>query len=138
MQPKVYTIPAHRPFLATLAAGLLGMAGGDPLQLTRITVLLPTRRAVRRCARHSCKSLRAENRPGAEPLLLPRMRPIGDLDSDELSLVRRAARTDLAVPPADPRAAPASAADPARAAIGASGAVRSRSYPDKPPRSRPA
>ncbi len=47
MQPKVYTIAAYRPFLATLAAGLLGMAGADPLQMTRITVLLPTRRAVR-------------------------------------------------------------------------------------------
>src|SRR5947209_20194615 len=47
VQPKVYTIAPHRPFLATLAAGLLGMAGTDPLQLPRITVLLPTRRAVR-------------------------------------------------------------------------------------------
>ena len=44
---SVYTIAPDRPFLTTLAAGLLGGAGGDPLALTRITVLLPTRRAVR-------------------------------------------------------------------------------------------
>ena len=47
VQPKVYTIAPERPFLATLADGLLGMTAGDPLRLSRITVLLPTRRAVR-------------------------------------------------------------------------------------------
>src|SRR5437016_8726856 len=45
--PHVYTIAPDRPFLATLAQGLLGLAGGDPLSLTRMTVLLPTRRAAR-------------------------------------------------------------------------------------------
>ena len=47
VQPKVYTIAPERPFLATLAGGLLEMTGGDPLRLPRVTVLLPTRRAVR-------------------------------------------------------------------------------------------
>src|SRR6266568_1243312 len=47
VQPKVYTIAPERPFLATLAGGLLGMTGGDPLWLPCVTILLPTRRAVR-------------------------------------------------------------------------------------------
>ncbi|HEY4471112.1 MAG TPA: double-strand break repair protein AddB, partial [Stellaceae bacterium] len=97
VQPKVYTIAAHRPFLATLAGGLLGMAGADPLQLPRITVLLPTRRAVR-SLRDAFLRVAPDGKVVGTPLLLPRMRPIGDLDSDELSLSDGAA-DDLAVPP---------------------------------------
>src|SRR5437879_8951315 len=96
-QPQVYTIAAYQPFLATLAAGLLGIAGADPLQLARITVLLPTRRAVR-SLREAFLRIAPDGKVVGTPLLLPRMRPIGDLDSDELSLsnVREA---DLVVPP---------------------------------------
>ena len=53
-----------------------------------------------RCARHSCVSRRTAKRSGT-PLLLPRMRPIGDLASDELSL-SDAGEEDLAVPPPIP------------------------------------
>ncbi|MBV8574988.1 MAG: double-strand break repair protein AddB, partial [Acetobacteraceae bacterium] len=100
MQPKVYTIAAHRPFLATLAAGLLGMAGGDPLQLQRITVLLPTRRAVR-SLRDAFLRVAPDGKSAGTPLLLPRMRPIGDLDADELWLSDGGAE-NLAVPPPIP------------------------------------
>jgi ATP-dependent helicase/nuclease subunit B len=100
VQPKVYTITARRPFLATLAAGLLGMAGADPLQLPRITVLLPTRRAVR-SLRDAFLRVAPDGKVAGTPLLLPRMRPIGDLDSDELSLSDGGAE-DLAVPPPIP------------------------------------
>ncbi len=100
MQSKVYTIAAHRPFLATLAAGLLGMAGADPVVLPRITVLLPTRRAVR-SLRDAFLRVAPEGKAAGTPLLLPRMRPIGDLDSDELSLSDGGAE-DLAVPPPIP------------------------------------
>ena len=75
MQPKLYTIAPERPFLATLADTLLGMAGDDPLLLSRVTVLLPTRRAVRD-AFPACHS-----RTGREPgtlIMRPRMRPIGE------------------------------------------------------------
>jgi ATP-dependent helicase/nuclease subunit B len=102
VQPKVYTIAPDRPFLATLAAGLLEMAGDDPLVLPRITVLLPTRRAVR-SLREAFLRTTLDGREAGKPLLLPRMRPIGDLDSDELSLGESAAGAEtLAVPPAIP------------------------------------
>jgi ATP-dependent helicase/nuclease subunit B len=100
VQPKVYTIAAHRPFLSTLAAGLLGMAGADPLQLPRITVLLPTRRAVR-SLRDAFLRVTPDGKAVGTPLLLPRMRAIGDLDSDERSLSDGGAE-DLAVPPRIP------------------------------------
>ena len=47
MRQNIFTIAPERPFLATLARGLLDMAAGDPLKLARMTVLLPTRRAAR-------------------------------------------------------------------------------------------
>jgi len=47
MPANIYTISPDRPFLATLAEGLLAITGRDPLALPRVTVLLPTRRAVR-------------------------------------------------------------------------------------------
>ena len=100
MPPRVYTIAAHRPFLATLAAGLLGMAGADPLVLPRITVLLPTRRAVR-SLRDAFLRVAPDGKEVGSPLLLPRMRPIGDLGSDELSL-SDTGEEDLAVPPPIP------------------------------------
>ena len=100
MQPKVYTIAAHRPFLTTLAAGLLGMAGTDPLKMARITVLLPTRRAVR-SLREAFLRVAPDGKEVGTPLLLPRMRPIGDLGSDELSL-SDTGEEDLAVPPPIP------------------------------------
>jgi ATP-dependent helicase/nuclease subunit B len=45
--PHIYTIAPGRPFLATLAQGVIALAGGDPVRLPQMTVLLPTRRAVR-------------------------------------------------------------------------------------------
>ncbi len=102
MTPRLYTIAPGRPFAATLAQGLLAMAGSDPLSLSRITVLLPTRRAVR-ALRDAFLRTAPDGREPGTPLLLPRMRPIGDLDSDELTLVDGIADADgLAVPPAIP------------------------------------
>src|SRR5271169_4074126 len=102
VQPQLYTIAPDRPFLATLAAGLLDIAGDDPLALPRVTVLLPTRRAVR-ALREAFLRVLPDGRDAGTPLLLPRIRPIGDLDSDELSLVEGVANDgDLVVPPAIP------------------------------------
>src|SRR5271169_1885281 len=102
VQPKLYTIAPDRPFLATVAEGLLAIAGDDPLALPRATVLLPTRRAVR-ALREAFLRVLPDGRDPGTPMLLPRMRPIGDFDSDELSLVEGVAENgDLTVPPAIP------------------------------------
>jgi len=94
--PRLYTIAADRPFLATLAQGLIALTGGDPLRLPRMTVLLPTRRAAR-SLREAFLRLTGEGSDPGAPLLLPRMRPIGDLDAGEFS-----DDETLAVPPAIP------------------------------------
>src|SRR5947207_1143317 len=100
--PHIYTIAPDRPFLATLAQGLLTLADGDPLNLRRMTVLLPTRRAAR-ALREAFLPLTAEGSDPGAPLLLPRLRPIGDLDDDEIALAAEAGDDpSLAVPPAIP------------------------------------
>ncbi len=102
MRPRLYTIPPERPFLAVLAEGLVAMAGGNPLALSRIIVLLPTRRAIR-ALRDAFLRVSPDGRGPGTPLLLPRMRPIGDLDSDELSLNDSSGDgDDLSIPPAIP------------------------------------
>src|SRR5215472_8368518 len=80
MASRVFTIPAGVAFLDALAEGILARAGGDALALSRATVLLPTRRA--------CRALREAflRRTQGRPTLLPRLRPIGDVDDDELAI----------------------------------------------------
>src|SRR5690349_2150104 len=85
---RIYDIPAHLPFLDCLAAGVLrevaGEAPGDASsRLSRVTILLPTRRSARALR---TAFLRAA---GDQALLLPRMRALAGLsteDADELAL----------------------------------------------------
>jgi ATP-dependent helicase/nuclease subunit B len=76
----LYSIPPEQSFVDALARGLLARAGDDPLKLADPLILLPTRRA--------CRALREAflRQSGGEALILPRMRPIGDVDEDELAL----------------------------------------------------
>src|SRR5438874_7220524 len=100
--PHIYTIAPDRALLATLARGLLALAAGDPLRLTRMTVLLPTRRAAR-SLREAFLRLTAEGSDPGAPLLLPKMRPVGGLDEDEVALAMEGADdVTLAIPPAIP------------------------------------
>lgn len=94
----VFSIDAGVPFLDALAAGLLARAGGEPLALARMTVLLPTRRAARSLAE---AFLRQGN---GRPLLLPRLVPVGDVDADELAILADESAGDDAIdlPPAVP------------------------------------
>lgn len=99
--PGLYSIPAHRPFLDDLAAAILdeAAASGNPLSLSRITVLLPTRRA---CRAMQDGFLRLS---GGAGLILPRLVPIGDIDEDELLLSDMSlgdAPDDGGLPPAMP------------------------------------
>ncbi len=77
-RPSLYTIAPGRPFLDLLAAGILQRHGTTPERLARVTVLLPTRRA---CRALTEAFLRAGE---GKALLLPRIRPLGDIDEDEL------------------------------------------------------
>ena len=76
--PRWYAIPAHRPFLEDLAAGVLDWLGDKPPEvLSDTTILLPNRRAARAFT-GALATLR-----GDRPLLLPQVRPLGDLEEDE-------------------------------------------------------
>lgn len=76
--PRWYAVEPHRPFLEDLADGVLAMAGEGPAErLADTLVLLPNRRAAR--AFTEALSRRAAGRA----LLLPQVRPLGDLEEDE-------------------------------------------------------
>ncbi|MFN3462086.1 MAG: double-strand break repair protein AddB, partial [Oceanibaculum sp.] len=97
--PSVFSIPAGAGFADALAAGLMARAGGDPLALSRMLILVPTRRGGR-ALREAFLRL-----SDGRPLLLPRTMPLGDLDADEIELHGEAeapgsAATDI--PPAIP------------------------------------
>ncbi len=81
--PQLYTIPPLVPFVDSLALGIVDRFGdaADPLALSRVTILVPTRRAVRSLAD---AFLRLAQKTGPAALLLPQMQPIGDVDEDEL------------------------------------------------------
>ncbi|SLN22223.1 double-strand break repair protein AddB [Oceanibacterium hippocampi] len=71
---NVFAIPAHVPFVDALARGLLARHGDDPLTLSRVTLFLPTRRAL-----PALRSAFLRQMDG-KATLLPQMRPLGDVD----------------------------------------------------------
>jgi len=92
----VYTIPPDRSFVDSLAQGILAETGSRPQALLDYTILLPTRRA---CRALRDAFLRASD--GAA-LLLPAMRPLGDVDEDELLLQDLPAGANTDIPPMIP------------------------------------
>ncbi|MFT6580275.1 MAG: ATP-dependent helicase/nuclease subunit B [Alphaproteobacteria bacterium] len=94
MDTHVFTIPPGCSFVDALAEGLLAESGGDPFGLVDYTILLPTRRA--------CRALRDAflRAGGGRAMMLPAMRPLGDVDEDELALGETPALDDLDIPPA--------------------------------------
>ena len=76
----VYTIPSGTPFLAALGKGIMDMSTDNHIPLTDFRVLLSHRRA--------CRELQNIflNLSDGKPLLLPQIRPIGEIEEDELSL----------------------------------------------------
>lgn len=76
--PRWYTIEAQRPFLDDLAAGVLDWLGEHPPEtLSDAVILLPNRRAARAFTAALTKQA------GGRPILLPQVRPLGDLEEDE-------------------------------------------------------
>jgi len=102
---RVFTIAPSAPFLPTLIRALINgavipgfPASDDPLALTAATIYLPTRRACRLARDVFLDTL------GRNAALLPRIRPIGDIDEDELAFADAAAgalaEAALELPPA--------------------------------------
>jgi ATP-dependent helicase/nuclease subunit B len=102
---RVFTIASSAPFLPTLIRALVDgtlvpgfPASDDPLALTAATLYLPTRRACR-----LARDLFVDA-AGRKAAMLPRIRPIGDIDEDELAFADAAsgvlAETALDLPPA--------------------------------------
>ncbi len=84
---RVFSIADGTRFLPTLADALLSGTFGpvadpaaDPLALADIRIFLPTRRAARALATALLERL------GSAAAILPQIRPIGDLDEDDLLL----------------------------------------------------
>lgn len=75
-RPTVFTIPAHRSFADSLAAGLIARHGRDPMALAGGRILLPNNRAVRALTE-------AFVRASGTGLVLPRLIAIGDPDLDD-------------------------------------------------------
>ena len=100
-RPTIYNIPAHVGFSDCLADGLLDRYDAtkdDPLRLARVTLLLPTRRAVRSVREALLR------RGDGKPMLLPAMLALGDLGGDEEALESDAsllgAENEIDLPPA--------------------------------------
>ena len=79
-RPRVWSIAAHRGFADALVAGLIPRYREDRFGLARLTLLLPSQRAVRTVTE---AFVRASGDDGRGGLLLPRMVVVGDLDLDE-------------------------------------------------------
>ncbi|HZD88963.1 MAG TPA: double-strand break repair protein AddB, partial [Pseudolabrys sp.] len=99
--PNVFNIPASAPFLPVLIDALCAgklvpgfPASGDPLELARATLYLPTRRAGRLAREVFLDRL-------GDAALLPRIVALGDLDEDEIAFAEAATgEVALALPEA--------------------------------------
>ncbi len=72
----LYTMPAGADFLKSLSRTLLERYKDDLLALGRLTIFLPTRRAHRELS----KAFLSQNNT---PLLLPRLKVLGDIDEED-------------------------------------------------------
>ncbi|WP_118857295.1 PD-(D/E)XK nuclease family protein [Sphingomonas mesophila] len=76
LKPSIFSIPAHRSFADSLAAGLVRRFGDGPLALATGRILLPNARAVRTITE-------AFVRASGGGLVLPRLIAIGDPELDD-------------------------------------------------------
>lgn len=104
-RPNVFTVPPGASFVDALVAGVMHECA-DPLALGDITLLLPNRRAVR-----AVTDAFLRHRDGAATLL-PRLRPIGDVDQDDPDLLGNEVAAE-----AEEAELPPSIAEPRRLAL---------------------
>ena len=77
---KIYNVPSSNCFVEVLAEKLLDEHKDNLLELSKVLVLLPNRRAQRTLSDAFVKL------KGMTPTLLPQMRAIGDVSEDEIML----------------------------------------------------
>lgn len=77
---NIYSIAAHRGFADALVAGLVPRYSDGDLGLARLTLLLPSSRAMRTVRE---AFIRLYGASGSAGMLMPRMAVVGDLDLDE-------------------------------------------------------
>lgn len=89
---NVYNIGQELPFSGTLAAWIVEHY--SPGEIARLRVLLPNRRA--------CRTLREAflRQSGGKPMLLPRIHPIGDWETEDLPPDLLSAEIMQSIPPA--------------------------------------
>ncbi len=80
-RPHVFAVPPGAGFADALAQGIAAMCGDDPLAYGAVTILLPNRRAVRTIADAFLRQRQGR------PMLLPSLRPIGDVEEDDPELL---------------------------------------------------
>lgn len=98
-RPQVYSIAAHRGFADALVAGLVPRYADEEFGLARLTLLLPSQRAIRTVTEAFIRHYGGQ--AGKSGLLMPRMAPIGALDLDEtLGPLFDPLVTDREIPPA--------------------------------------
>lgn len=96
---QLFNIGAAADFAEVLASKLLKEYIDNPLDLSEVVILLPNRRA--------CKTLADAfvRLQGMQPTLLPQLRPLGDVEEDELALCGpRAEEAENSILPAVERA----------------------------------
>ena len=96
---RVFSVPLSAPFLRCVIAALVDgrlvdgfEARTDPAKLAKVTLYLPTRRAVRVAREVFLDELKAD------AAVLPRIVPLGDIDEDELAFAGEAEQLDGAAP----------------------------------------
>jgi ATP-dependent helicase/nuclease subunit B len=93
MTKNIFTIPASLSFSDTLAAGLMKEHENDAASLSHVLILLPTRRG--------CRVMREAflRQTNGQPLLLPQLKAIGDIDEEDLVL-HHTSHEAMIIPPA--------------------------------------
>lgn len=78
--PAVFTVPAYRPFLESVARGVLDEVGNDPLKLSDYSIIVPNREAVFLLRQIFMEQL------GGKAGIIPNIEAPGNVDNDYLSL----------------------------------------------------
>lgn len=78
--PRIFTVTPDRPFLESVARGVLKQTAGDPLALSDYTILVPNRETRDLLRQAFMEQL------GGRPGIMPKIDAPGDVDSDDLGL----------------------------------------------------